>query len=65
MTRIRSFEIYLILNTNFCSQCVFCGPLLSECQPILSPLVLGFQGSCDFAGVNIGRAGSFELLDSE
>lgn len=57
-----SFLIYLILNTNFCPECVFRGPLLCERQPILSPLVLGFQGSGDLASVYVGWAGCFKLL---
>lgn len=46
--------MYLILNTDLSAKCVFCGPLLCERQPVLSPLVLGFQGSGDLAGVYIG-----------
>lgn len=53
---------YLIFNTNFCPESVFRGPLLREHQPIFSPFVLGFKGSSDLAGIDIGWAWCFKFL---
>lgn len=57
------WSAYLIFNANFSSQSVFCAPLLGERQPVLGPLVLGLQGACDLAVVNVGGARCFKLLD--
>ena len=39
-------------------------PFLREGQSMLRPLVLGLQGSCDLAGLSVGRACAGELLYS-
>lgn len=57
------FPPYLIFEANFGPQRVFRAPLLREGQPVLGPLVLGFQGSRHLAVVDVGGAGGFELLD--
>lgn len=54
---------YLVFEANFGSQGVFRAPLLGERQPVLCPLVLGFQVSRDFAVVDVGGARCFKLLD--
>lgn len=55
---------HLVFDANFGSQGVFCAPLLGERQPVLCPLVLGFQVSRDFAVVDVGGSGRFKLLDA-
>lgn len=65
LRRAQRGAAYLIFNANFGSQSVFCAPLLSERQPVLGPLVLGFQGACDLAVVNVGGARCFKLLDGK
>lgn len=65
LRRAQRGAAYLIFNANFGSQSVFCAPLLGERQPVLGPLVLGFQGACDLAVVNVGGARCFKLLDGK
>ena len=42
-------------------QLVVSGPFLGQSQAIVGTLVLGFQGSGDFAGLGVGRAAGFEF----
>lgn len=55
--------MYLIFEADFGSQRVLRAPLLREGQPVLRPLVLGFQGPRHLAVVDVGGARGFELLD--
>lgn len=62
MSRVNTNTANLVLHSNLGAQGVVGVPLFRKGHSVFCPLVLGFQRSCNLAGLGVGRAGTGELL---